>query len=188
MNTSPCLGLPFGEIGTRQMTFSLGLLAFPQLCSIKPPGIQTLIWWLFGDISLPSSWSGGMASRTDRKPPRMRAGDERKPHPIRIHSHGQGMGFILRAAGSLKAASASEKHNLFRVVRSVFGSLRRCVRGGLGKARRGAEAASVAQRGPVVACAGGWRKRGEEGRGGVCSGENRSEVGNRTWSTKINAQ
>ena len=36
---------------------------------------------------------GGMASRTDRKPPGMRAGDEQKPHPIRIHSQGQGNGF-----------------------------------------------------------------------------------------------
>ena len=39
-----------------------------------------------------------------------------------------------------------------------------------------------------MACAAGRRKRGEEGRGGVCSGETRRETGNRTWLTKTNAQ
>ena len=34
---------------------------------------------------------------------------------------------------------------------------------------------SVSHRGQMVACAGGWRKRREEGRGGVCSGENRRD-------------
>ena len=31
----------------------------PHLCSIKEPGIQSTIRWLFWDISLPSSWSDG---------------------------------------------------------------------------------------------------------------------------------
>ena len=163
MNMSPCLGLPFGEIGTRQMTFSLGLLAFPQLCSIKPPGIQTLIWWLFGDISLPSSWSGGMASRTDRKPPRMRAGDERKPHPIRIHSQGQGMGFILRAAGSLKAASGQrEEQPVSRRAVCVWSSPPLCAgRTGEGQVRGGGS-----ERRPERAGGGLCRRLEEEGRRG----------------------
>lgn len=34
---------------------------------------------------------------------------------------------------------------------------------------------SVSHRGQEVACAGEWIKRGEEGRGGVCSGENKRD-------------
>lgn len=47
----------------------------------------------------------------------MRAGDEQKPHPIRVTAKGRGMGFILRATRSLKVAlSQGEAQPLLRPV------------------------------------------------------------------------
>ena len=57
INTSPPYGWTFQEIFARLMAFLLYFLISPHLCSIKEPDIQTLIIWLFWDISVPSSQS-----------------------------------------------------------------------------------------------------------------------------------
>ena len=57
INTSPPYGWTFQEICARLMAFLLYFLFSPHLCFIKEPDIQTLIIWLFWDISVPSSQS-----------------------------------------------------------------------------------------------------------------------------------
>ena len=59
INTSPPQGLLFQEIFVRLMAFCIYLLTALPLCSMKEPGIQTPVRWLFWDISLPSSLSVG---------------------------------------------------------------------------------------------------------------------------------
>ena len=56
-------GWPFQEIVVRLMVFFTLHHHFPHHCSIKEPGIQTLIRWLFQDISLPSSGSAGFLNK-----------------------------------------------------------------------------------------------------------------------------
>ena len=56
-------GWPFQEIVVRLMVFFTLHPHFPHRCSIKEPGIQTLIRWLFWDISLPSSGSAGFLNK-----------------------------------------------------------------------------------------------------------------------------
>lgn len=46
---------PFQEIFVRLMVFCTLHPSLPPLCSIKEPGFQPLVRWLFWDISLPSS-------------------------------------------------------------------------------------------------------------------------------------
>ena len=59
INTYPAWGLPFSEIFARLMAFLLCFLTSPHFWSIKEPGIQTQIRWLFWGASVPSSWSAG---------------------------------------------------------------------------------------------------------------------------------
>ena len=64
MNTSPCrmLGI-LEDVCQIHGLFTLVLYHHPHLWSIKEPGIQTHIRWLFHDISLPSSWSASFLNK-----------------------------------------------------------------------------------------------------------------------------
>ena len=57
---TPAWGLPFQEIGKINGLFTL-LPHLPHLWSIKEPGIQIPIRWLFWGIRLPSSWSASFS-------------------------------------------------------------------------------------------------------------------------------
>ena len=51
---TPSPGWPFQETLARVMGFLLYSITSPALCSMKEPGTETPIRWLFWDISLPS--------------------------------------------------------------------------------------------------------------------------------------
>ena len=63
INTFPFPGWPFQEITARLMKFLLYFLTSPHLFSITESSVQTLLRWLFLDISLPSSWSAGFLNK-----------------------------------------------------------------------------------------------------------------------------
>ena len=65
INISPPQDWPFQVMFARLMVFSLYFLTSPHLCSIKEPGIQILIRWLFWDVSLPSSQSARFPSKVN---------------------------------------------------------------------------------------------------------------------------
>ena len=64
MNTPPCrmLGI-LEDVCQIHGLFTLVPYHRPHLWSIKEPGIQTHIRWLFHDISLPSSWSASFLNK-----------------------------------------------------------------------------------------------------------------------------
>ena len=68
-NTSPCLRLAILGDGYKMKDLFTWLPRLPPSLFYKTAGHPDPIRWLFGDISLPSSWSGGMTSRTGRKLP-----------------------------------------------------------------------------------------------------------------------
>ena len=56
-------GWPLEETFSRLKAFLLCFLISSHLWSIKEPGIQTQIRWLFLGASLPSSWSAGFPNK-----------------------------------------------------------------------------------------------------------------------------